>query len=423
MAIWYLGLTEKCTSGTAYSYTLAWPDNLVGANDATSLSFWTGGTYTGLTLGGRYFDVTSVTTTPSAADYTLSNSDTFNINFVVFNTACCSNKLPLVPFLWESTLTGYTANDILTGDTSAHFLFNNSVVYNSTVYVPNVAVQLALVNNGLCNTSFSTYVGSSVTANDCNGAIPWSASTSVNESNLLPGIRWVYSATTDCFGNILGSPYTTYEIVGTRIPPGQVISTQYGGCLEIPDCATPYTASTGSAVITSGATFVSCATCTATTNPSEVWYYTATPCCGGTPITISILTGNSIGEGVSFLPGTVFEGSDGQCYDIDGQTVPGPASAVTPVTWYGGESACGLCIVDNPCPSPTPTPTLTVTPTVTPTITTTPTVTPTITPTESVVFVDMLVEDCCTHTFQLNLSVPLANSAIGLVYEVGGCCY
>jgi hypothetical protein len=423
MAIWYLGLTEKCTSGTAYSYTLAWPDNLVGANDATSLSFWTGGTYTTLQLGSRYFDVTSVTTTPSAADYTLSNSDTFNINFVVFSTACCSNKLPLVPFLWESTLTGYTASDILTGDTSAHFLVNNSVVYNSTVYVPNVAVQLALVNNGLCNTSFSTYVGSSVTANDCNGAIPWSASTSVNESNLLPGIRWVYSATTDCFGNILGSPYTTYEIVGTRIPPGQVISTQYGGCLEIPDCATPYTASTGSAVITSGATFVSCATCTATTNPSEVWYYTATPCCGGTPITISILTGNSIGEGVSFLPGTVFEGSDGQCYDIDGQTVPGPASAVTPVTWYGGESACGPCIVDNPCPSPTPTPTLTVTPTVTPTITTTPTVTPTITPTESVVFVDMLVEDCCTHTFQLNLSVPLANSAIGLVYEVGGCCY
>jgi hypothetical protein len=35
----------------------------------------------------------------------------------------------------------------------------------------------------------------------------------------------------------------------------------------------------------------------------------------------------------------------------------------------------------------------------------------------------MLVEDCCTHTFQLNLSVPLANSAIGLVYEMGGCCY
>jgi YVTN family beta-propeller protein len=74
-------------------------------------------------------------------------------------------------------------------------------------------------------------------------------------------------------------------------------------------------------------------------------------------------------------------------------------------------------------PDPTPTPTTTATPTVTPTITTTPTVTPTITPTESVIFVDMLVEDCCTHTFQLNLSVPLANSAIGLVYEVDGCCY
>ena len=187
----------------------------------------------------------------------------------------------------ESTLTGYTANDILTGDTSAHFLFNNSVVYNSTVYTPNIAVQIALVNNGLCNTSFITYVGSNVTANDCNGGIPWSASTSINEANSLPNIRWIYSATTDCFGNLLGTPGNTFEILGSRIPPGQVISTQYGGCLEIPYCAIPSTASTTN-LITTGATFASCTTCTATTNPSEVWYYTATPCCGGSQITISL---------------------------------------------------------------------------------------------------------------------------------------
>jgi hypothetical protein len=400
MATWYLSLTEKCTSGTAYSYVLAWPDNLVGINDATKLSFWTGGTYTVLQLGGRSFDVTSITTTPSPADYTLSNNDTQGVGFIVFNGPCCTNKLPFVPFLIKTTPPPIIAADIISGDTSAHFLFDISVVYNSTVYGNNYQLQPTLVNNGLCNTSFSSYVGSNVTANDCEG-IPWSASTTVNEYNSLPGIRWVYSATTDCFGNILGSPYTTYEIVGTRIPPGQVISTQYGGCLEIPDCAAPYTASTSNPV-TSGATFASCASCTATTNPSEVWYYTATPCCGGSQITISYSTGNSIGTGINFLPGSVFKGSDGQCYEIDGQTVPGPTSVVTPVTWYSGENPCNDCTSENPCPTPTPTPTKTITPT------------PTYTPTQTPLWIYYL-EECCSPfgvvkiTSNTDLSLSVGN--------------
>ena len=364
MATWYLSLTEKCTSGTAYSYVLAWPDNLVGINDATKLSFWTGGTYTVLQLGGRSFDVTSITTTPSAADYTLSNDDTQGVGFVVFNGPCCTNKLPFTPFLVKTTPPPYIADDIISGDTSAHFLSDTSVVYNSTVYINLFQIQPLLVNNGLCNTSFNSYVGSNVTANDCeDDQIPWSASTTVNEYNSLPGIRWIYRATTDCFGNVLGSPYTTYEIVGSRIAPGQVISTQYGGCLEIPECATPSTTSTGVPIIP-GATFASCATCTATTNPSEVWYYTATPCCGGSQITISLPTGNSIGTG---NPGSVFLGSDGECYEINGQTSVGPVSSVTPVTWYSGENPCDDCTSENPCPTPTPTPTTTITPTPTPT--------------------------------------------------------
>ena len=33
MATWYLSLTEKCSSGTAYTFILEWPDNLSPYNN------------------------------------------------------------------------------------------------------------------------------------------------------------------------------------------------------------------------------------------------------------------------------------------------------------------------------------------------------------------------------------------------------
>jgi len=121
-----------------------------------------------LALSGRYFDVTATSTTPPGTpDYVLSNNDTYQIGNVNITTACCTNRLPLVPYIIRSYELGngsqsqaLTSSDILSGDTSAYFVDNLSSVYNDIVYGNQGALQPQLVNAGLCNTTFSTYVGS-----------------------------------------------------------------------------------------------------------------------------------------------------------------------------------------------------------------------------------------------------------------------
>jgi hypothetical protein len=262
-------------------------------------------------------------------------------------------------------------------------------VYNNIEYTTGtIALQSSiLVANSLCSSSYGQLPSGSLVTSTCNdlgqpGQVPWDASTTVSYYNSLPNIKWEYSGGTDCFGNTI----TQYTVVGDRLSPGTIISTNYGGCVTIPDCAVAYTGTPTSNVITSGSSFVSCATCTATTNPSETWFYNATPCCGGSSIVISVnFSGNSVGNDTA-LNGVVFVGNDGLCYEIGSQTEPQPTS-ITPVTYYTGlEDNCIPCVSANPCPpTPTPTSTPTNTPSQTPTQTLTPTVTdtPTQTPTQT----------------------------------------
>jgi hypothetical protein len=140
------------------------------------------------------------------------------------------------------------------------------------------------------------------------GEVPWVASDTVNYYNSLPNIKWFYTGGTDCFGNSIGG----YYIDGDRIAPNTIVSTNYNGCIVIPDCAVADTGTTVGNTVTTGTTFASCATCTATTNPSEVWYYEAEPCCGGPSIVFSVnFSGNSVGGGN--FSNIVFEGDDGFC--------------------------------------------------------------------------------------------------------------
>jgi hypothetical protein len=367
MATWYLSLTEQCSSGLASNYVLAWPDNLVTGNDATKLALFTGGTETDLWLLGRgTFTVNATSTTPPGpVDKTLTNNDA-NILYPApaFFQACCANYLPLVPFYISNKYTDdLTISDILSGDTNSPFALSQ-YVYNDTEYqTGSVSVQGIFVANSLCSSSYSQLPSGSLVTSTCNdggspGQVPWVASDTVSYYNSLPNIKWEYSGGTDCFGNTI----TQYTIVGNRLAPGTVISTNYGGCVTIPDCAAAFTGTPTSNVITSGTSFVSCTTCTATTNPSETWFYNATPCCGGSSIVISVnFSGNSVGNDTA-LNGVVFAGNDGLCYEIGSQTEPQPTS-ITPVTYYSGlEDNCVPCIAENPCP-PTPTPTRTPTPT------------------------------------------------------------
>ena len=368
MATWYLSLTEQCSSGLASNYVLAWPDTLSSGNDATKLALFTAGTETDLWLVGRgTFTVTaSSTTAPSPVDKTLTNNDA-NILYPApsFFQACCANYLPLVPFYVSNKYTDdLTTSDILSGDTNSSFVVNQ-YVYNNTEYsTGTIALQSQiLVANGLCSSSYGQLPSGSLVTSTCNdvgtpGQVPWSATSTVNYYNSLPNIKWEYSGGTDCFGNSIGD----FTIAGNRINPNTIVSTNYDGCIEIPDCATPFTGTPTSNVITTGSTFASCASCTATTNPSETWFYNAAPCCGGPSIVVSVnFSGNSIGT-ASALNGVVFVGDDGFCYEIGSQTESQPTS-ITPVTYYtGSEDNCPACVSENPC-GPTPTPTATTTPT------------------------------------------------------------
>jgi hypothetical protein len=383
MATWYLSLTEQCSSGLASNYVLAWPDNLVGGNDAVKLAQFTAGTSTNLWLIGRgTFTVTaSSTIAPGPVDKTLTNNDqTIPAGFPSNFQACCANFLPLVPFYVSNKYTDdLITSDILSGDTNSPFVVSQYVYNNIEYTTGTIALQSSiLVANSLCSSSYGQLPSGSLVTSTCNdlgqpGQVPWDASTTVSYYNSLPNIKWEYSGGTDCFGNTI----TQYTVVGDRLSPGTIISTNYGGCVTIPDCAVAYTGTPTSNVITSGSSFVSCATCTATTNPSETWFYNATPCCGGSSIVISVnFSGNSVGNDTA-LNGVVFVGNDGLCYEIGSQTEPQPTS-ITPVTYYTGlEDNCIPCVSANPCP-PTPTPTSTTpTQTLTPTVTDTPTQTPT----------------------------------------------
>ena len=47
--------------------------------------------------------------------------------------------------------------------------------------------------------------------------------------------------------------------------------------------------------------------------------------------------------------------------------------------------------------------------------------TPTVSPGQTLT--NVLVQDCCTGTVQITITVPTASSSVGLVYEVDGCCF
>jgi len=357
MATWYLSLTERCTSGTAYSYVLGWPEGI----DDVQLAFYTGGTKTVLGLFSRgYFDVTATSTTPpGTVDRTLTINDGLDtINSLSY--ACCTQYLPLTPFFREELESDdYTTSSILSGDTNTNFNIVG-VIQNNTYYESGFLTQPFLVASGLCASSYGQLSGATA-VEGCLAEAP----NSVSYWNSQPGNAWVYSGTTDCFGNVLGVPGTLYKIFGDLLGDGTIISTSLGGCIEIPACAQPQAlVTTTNLVVTSGTSFASCAVCTATTNPSETWFWEATPCCGGPNIVFSSLSGNSIGGNVGLLPGPVFVGDDNQCYEVIGQVDPSPTS-ITPVFWYSSETPCEDCIAENPCP-PTPTPTKTPTPTPTP---------------------------------------------------------
>jgi len=364
MATWYLSLTEQCSSGLASNYVLAWDDSIQTSN----LAAFTGGTYTTIPLQGRgFFTVTATSTTaPGPVDKTITASDGSLTGVPTpINFPCCANYLPLVPFYfaneYDDDLTG---SDILSGDTNSPFV-TQQYVYNNTEYLTPAGVQLRFTSLGVCTTDFNQLPSGSLVPSSCPGnGVPWStAQNTVNYYNSLPNIQWQYSGTTDCFGE--GIPAGAFTIAGDRIAPGTVISTNFGGCVTITDCAEPYTGASPTNLITSGTSFVSCATCTASTNPSETWYHEAEPCCGGPTIVISTtFSGNSVGN--SGLINLVFEGSDGFCYKVLQQVEPQPTS-ITPVTWYtGNENNCTACVLENPCgPTPTPTQSPTPTPTLT----------------------------------------------------------
>jgi len=370
MATWYLSLTEQCSSGLAANYVLAWPDNLTSGNDATRLANFTALTQTNLWLVGRgTFTVTAASTTaPGPIDNTITNSDnTIPLSFPVFNQPCCSNRLPLTPFYFSNKYSSdITGSDILSGDTNSPFT-TDSYVFNDIEYGTGIlGLQTILTTSGFCNTNFSEFVFSSASISSCNDGqsfpnqVPWSATSTVNYYNSLPNIKWYYSGGTDCFSN----ESVDFSILGDRIEPGTIISTNYNGCVTIPDCAIP-TTGVSINLITSGSSFVDCSSCTATTNPTEVWFYSAEPCCGGPSINVSVqYSGDSIGTGG--INGFVFLGDDGFCYRILNQ-IPPTLTSITPLVWYTeDEDNCPACVLENTCgPSPTPTATPTPTPTFT----------------------------------------------------------
>ena len=363
MAIWYLSLTEQCSSGLASNYVLAWDDSIQTSN----LVAFTGGTFTTIPLQGRgFFTVTATSTTaPGPVDKTVTVSDASLAGLPTpLNFACCANYIPLVPFYfaneYDDDLIG---SDILSGDTNSPFV-TSQYVYNNIEYGTVGSVSNKLTQLGLCATNFNQLPSGSLVVSTCNdvgtpGQVPWNASTTVNYYNSLPNIYWSYSGTTDCYGNGISSGFFSLE--GDRIAPETVISTNFGGCVTISDCAVPATGGTPTNLITSGTSFASCATCTATTNPSETWYHEAEPCCGGPTIVVSTqFSGNSVGN--SGLINLVFLGDDGFCYRVLEQVEP-QLTSITPVTFFSGsEDNCPACVGENPC-GPTPTPTVTTTPT------------------------------------------------------------
>jgi hypothetical protein len=199
MATWYLSLTEQCSSGLASNYVLAWPDNLVGGNDAVKLAQFTAGTSTNLWLIGRgTFTVTaSSTIAPGPVDKTLTNNDqTIPAGFPSNFQACCANFLPLVPFYVSNKYTDdLITSDILSGDTNSPFVVSQYVYNNIEYTTGTIALQSSiLVANSLCSSSYGQLPSGSLVTSTCNdlgqpGQVPWDASTTVSYYNSLPNIN------------------------------------------------------------------------------------------------------------------------------------------------------------------------------------------------------------------------------------------
>jgi hypothetical protein len=197
-------------------------------------------------------------------------------------------------------------------------------------------------------------------------------------------------------------------------------------------------------------------------------------CCKNPFNTVTLVSGSALYP-VGVALGDVYRavGGGGVCFEVTfGPSVnyPGPGNSnfvgtVTSLQLVAGncnDPACGLgacslavTLIPSPTPTSTPTRTPTVTPSITPTrtvtptrtptrtptttpsvtptqtktptVTPSPTKTPTLTPTPTVspgqTLTNVLVQDCCTGTVQITITVPTASSSVGLVYEVDGCCF
>lgn len=176
----------------------------------------------------------------------------------------------------------------------------------------------------------------------------------------------VYWGTT----NSCGLAATGYYIVGETLSTGYVMYIVDGVIDSFPICPTPTPTPTNTVTptitptntvtpsitptISLTPTITPTNTVTPTITPTVFYKFrTAIPCCDG------------VSSGVINLPQSftdeIVVSTDGQCYNISINSVPGPATLI----WDSGAvyEDCVTCNEINLCPTPTPTPTNTVTPT------------------------------------------------------------
>jgi hypothetical protein len=251
--------------------------------------------------------------------------------------------------------------------------------------------------------------------------IPYSATSAINYYNTVVD-AWV-SKYLECndpseFSNL------SYYYVGNFPNPTTAFDSQFGGeCFTFNSAMAPFsgTPSTYYTDIIEN-TYVDCPTCEASVDHLDIYYHKVGTDCSGntlTPELIFTATTSQIDTTPWGLTDSAYvklnySGGD-ICINPEGSwsVVSAQTTNATLINLY---SNCTDCANNIPI-TPTPTPTITVTPTFTPTKTLTPTATP------SVVFVNVVVTDCCTNTIQFNLSVPQTNSSLGDVYSFQGCCY
>jgi hypothetical protein len=251
--------------------------------------------------------------------------------------------------------------------------------------------------------------------------IPYSATSAINYYNTVVD-AWV-SKYVECNDPSEFSS-ASYYYVGNFPSPTTAFDSQFGGeCFTFNSAMAPFSG-TPSTYYTDliENTYVDCPTCEASVDHLDIYYHKVGTDCSGntlTPELIFTATTSQIDTnpwGVTDKAYVKLNYSGGDvCINPEGtwSVVSAQTTNATLINLY---SNCTNCANNIPI-TPTPTPTLTVTPTFTPTKTLTPTATP------SVVFVNVVVTDCCTNTIQFNLSVPQTNSSIGDVYSFQGCCY